>query len=161
MFDSTAETDIEHIVARSEAHDSGLCAADAATRRGFSEDLLNLTLAAPALNRDEKGGYDAAEWIPDENACWFAQTVVDVRRKYGLTVDEREAEALDRLLATYSSTAISCALTSSGARIPALLRDAQCRLDPWRQPGRRHVPPELGSPRARDVQLEHGARSRR
>ena len=29
-FASTAETDIEHIVARSEAHDSGLCAADAA-----------------------------------------------------------------------------------------------------------------------------------
>ena len=32
-FASTSETDIEHIVARSEAHDSGLCAADAATRR--------------------------------------------------------------------------------------------------------------------------------
>ena len=32
-FASTAETDIEHIVARSEAHDSGLCAADAAARR--------------------------------------------------------------------------------------------------------------------------------
>ena len=27
------ETDIKHIVARSEAHDSGLCAADEATRR--------------------------------------------------------------------------------------------------------------------------------
>ena len=111
VFDSTAETDIEHIVARSEAHDSGLCAADPATRRRFSEDLLNLTLAAPALNRHGKSGYDDAEWIPDENACWFAQTVVDVRRKYGLTIDEREAEALDRLLATCSSTAISCVLS--------------------------------------------------
>ena len=111
VFESTAETDIEHIVARSEAHDSGLCAADAATRRRFSEDLLNLTLAAPALNRHAKSGYDAAEWLPDENACWFARTVVDVRRKYGLTIDEREAEALDRLLATCFSTAISCALS--------------------------------------------------
>ena len=44
-FDSTSETDIEHIVARSEAHDSGLCAADEATRRRFASDLLNLTLA--------------------------------------------------------------------------------------------------------------------
>ena len=50
-FDSKRETDIEHIVARSEAHDSGLCAADAATRRRFAGDLLNLTLAAPGLNR--------------------------------------------------------------------------------------------------------------
>ena len=29
VFDSARQTDIEHIVARSEAHDSGLCAADA------------------------------------------------------------------------------------------------------------------------------------
>ena len=32
-FDSKTETDIEHIVARSEAHDSGLYAADDATRQ--------------------------------------------------------------------------------------------------------------------------------
>ena len=32
-FASTSDTDIEHMVARSEAHDSGLCAADLATRR--------------------------------------------------------------------------------------------------------------------------------
>ena len=111
VFDSTARTDIEHIVARSEAHDSGLCAADALIRRRFAEDLANLTLAAPALNRHAKSGNDAAEWLPDENACWFAQTVVDVRRKYGLTIDEREAEALDRVLSACSTTAISCALS--------------------------------------------------
>ena len=37
-FESIRQTDIEHIVARSEAHDSGLCAADAATRRRFAAD---------------------------------------------------------------------------------------------------------------------------
>ena len=47
-FSSIRQTDIEHIVARSEAHDSGLCAADPATRRRFAADLLNLTLAAPS-----------------------------------------------------------------------------------------------------------------
>ena len=47
-FASTSDTDIEHMVARSEAHDSGLCAADLATRRRFATDLLNLTLAGPA-----------------------------------------------------------------------------------------------------------------
>ena len=47
-FASTGETDIEHIVARSEAHDSGLCAVDSAARKAFGRDLLNLTLASPA-----------------------------------------------------------------------------------------------------------------
>ena len=41
-FASPRDTDIEHIVARSEAHDSGLCAADAASQRRFASDLLNL-----------------------------------------------------------------------------------------------------------------------
>ena len=38
-FASTTGTDIEHIVAASEAHDSGLCAADAETRARFVRDF--------------------------------------------------------------------------------------------------------------------------
>ena len=102
-FSSTRETDIEHIVARSEAHDSGLCAADAATRRRFAGDLLNLTLASPAVNRQQKSGYDGAEWLPDLNQCWFVNRVVRVRLKYGLTIDQREADALDSVLSGCSS----------------------------------------------------------
>ena len=104
VFDSKGDTDIEHVVARSEAHDSGLCRADAATRRAFSRDLLNLTLASPRVNRIQKGAKDAAEWQPDTNQCWFAQTVVAVRRAYRLTIDRREAAALDRILTGCSST---------------------------------------------------------
>ena len=47
-YASTRQTDIEHIVAISEAHDSGFCATDRATRLRFSSDPRNLTLAAPA-----------------------------------------------------------------------------------------------------------------
>lgn len=97
-FDDQYETDIEHIVARSEAHDSGLCAANAATRRRFAKDLRNLTLANPRLNRYEKRARDAAEWMPDKNRCWFAHRVVDVRRAYSLTIDRREADALEGVL---------------------------------------------------------------
>ena len=97
-FSSTKETDIEHIVARSEAHDSGLCAANSTTRRRFSSDLLNLTLASPSVNRHQKSGKDAAEWLPELNRCWFADRVVQVKQKYGLTVDPREATALDAVL---------------------------------------------------------------
>ena len=104
VFHSKGDTDIEHIVARSEAHDSGLCRADAATKRAFSRDLLNLTLASPRVNRNHKGAKDAAEWQPDANQCWFAQTVVAVRQAYQLTIDRREADALDGILAGCSST---------------------------------------------------------
>ena len=114
VFDSKGDTDIEHVVARSEAHDSGLCRADAATRRAFSRDLLNLTLTSPRVNRNQKGAKDAAEWQPDTNQCWFAQTVVDVRRAYRLTIDRREAAALDRILVGCSSTEMAI---SSGPRI--------------------------------------------
>ena len=99
-FADKYETDIEHIVARSEAHDSGLCAADAATRRRFAQDLRNLTLASPQLNRYRKVAKDAAEWLPEKNRCWFAQRVIDVRRAYSLTIDRREARALDAVLAS-------------------------------------------------------------
>ena len=102
-FDSTGETDIEHIVARSEAHDSGLCDVDAETRDTFASDLLNLTLAHPDLNRNEKVAKDAAEWLPEINKCWFAYRVVQVRAKYSLTVDQAEADALEAVLSECSS----------------------------------------------------------
>ena len=105
-FASRGETDIEHIVARSEAHDSGLCAATAGTRRLFATDLLNLTLASPGVNRGQKSARDAAEWLPDRNQCWFADRVVGVRQKYSLTIDRREANALDRVLASCASTTL-------------------------------------------------------
>ena len=103
-FRSTRETDIEHLVAASEAHDSGLCAADRATRARFARDLRNLTLASPAVNRHEKRGKDAGEWMPARNRCWFAARVVEVKRAYGLTVDRREAAALERVLRSCKST---------------------------------------------------------
>ena len=97
-FSSTGETDIEHIVARSEAHDSGLCAADDARRRQFASDLLNLTLASPSVNRHQKTDNDVAEWLPDLNRCWFVDRVVQVRRKYDLTIDQREVDAIEAVL---------------------------------------------------------------
>ena len=93
-FATKSETDIEHMVARSEAHDSGLCAADDQTRSRFASDLLNLTLAGPNVNRYQKVDKDAAEWLPGQNRCWFAARVIAVRQKYELTIDQREADGL-------------------------------------------------------------------
>ena len=85
-------------------HDSGLCAADLATRRRFAIDLLNLTLAGPRVNRYEKVDRDAAEWQPAQNRCWFAARVIAVRQRYSLTIDRREADALEQVLAGCAST---------------------------------------------------------
>ena len=108
-FFRSRETDIEHIVAVSEAHDSGLCAADPETRRRFAADLLNLTLASPDVNRCGKSGkcaYDASQWLPSKNQYWFAARVITVRLKYDLTVDRRKADALERILSGCASTAM-------------------------------------------------------
>lgn len=102
-FSSTGETDIEHIVARSEAHDSGLCAASRATRQAFARDILNLTLASPSVN-SQKGAKDAAEWLPTMNQCWFVSQVVAVKRKYGLSMDPAEAQRVQSVLNGCSST---------------------------------------------------------
>ena len=97
-FDSIRETDIEHIVARSEAHDSGLCAAGPATRAKFASDLLNLTLASPSVNRHQKSDKDAVEWLPDLNEYWYVGRTIQVRLEYGLTIDRPEADAVDKVL---------------------------------------------------------------
>ena len=106
-FDTRRQTDIEHMVATSEAHDSGLCAAGSRTRAAFARDLDNLTLAAPEVNRCGAGGkcaYDAGQWLPARNQCWFAARVVAVKRKYRLTVDAREAAGLEAVLRGCAST---------------------------------------------------------
>ena len=118
---STRETDIEHVVAASEAHGSGLCAADTETKARFARDLRNLTLASPRVNRHQKSGKDTGEWVPDRNRCWFAARVVEVRRGYGLTVDRSEAQVLERILSGCESTALEpivCRVPSSSGPAP-------------------------------------------
>ena len=97
-FAAKTETDIEHLVAASEAHDSGLCEAPREVRTAFANDLLNLTLASPYVNRYAKSGKDAGEWMPDENRCFFARRTLRVKRKYGLTMDEREYRAIKAVI---------------------------------------------------------------
>ena len=105
-FQSMAETDIEHMVATSEAHDSGLCTAPRSVKAAFASDLLNLTLAAPRVNRYSKSGKDVAEWTPALNACWFVARTLEVRRKYGLTIDRSEAAAVEAVLSRCEETSM-------------------------------------------------------
>ena len=97
-FDITSNgtaTDIEYIVALAEAHDSGI--ADD-RRRDIASDLDNLTIADSTVNRFQKGARDAAEWTPTHHGAWFAERVIQVKLKYGLTIDPAERNALEALL---------------------------------------------------------------
>ena len=105
-FASILLTDVNHIVGTREAHDSGLCAQDSATRAKFAQDLRNLTLISSGRNRRSRSEEDAAEWLPPQNRCWFAGKVLEVKGAYGLTVDQREADALERVLRGCKSTAM-------------------------------------------------------
>ena len=42
--------------------------------------------------------------MPSINHCWFAARVAEVRHKYVLTVDAREANALEHVLSVCAST---------------------------------------------------------
>ena len=102
-------TDVEHIVALSEAHDSGL---PPDRMLAFSGDPLNLTVAMPRENRNVKSDKDAAGYLPPRNRCWFAGRVLEVKARWGLTVDAVEAVALIKALAGCDTPALkrpSCA----------------------------------------------------
>ena len=103
--DGTASTDIEHIVALAEAYDSGLVESQFRT---FAGDLSNLTIADPAVNRNQKSDRDAGEWGPPQNRGWFAARVVTVKQKYSLSVNPAERDALQAMLNSDPSRTVMC-----------------------------------------------------
>jgi len=100
---SCAELTIDHVVSTAEAHESGGCKWKSSTRRAFAVDPANLTLACRSTN-SSKGKRDAAEWsrFPEDQHCWYARTVIKVKRLWGLSVDPAEKEALATMLSTCS-----------------------------------------------------------
>lgn len=86
--------DLDQIVDVYDAHDSGLCARDRERRRSFASDSNGLVPAA--VHR--RG--DAADGLPGMNRCWYAHEVVRIKRKWRLSVDPAERDALESVLAT-------------------------------------------------------------
>ena len=96
--------DVEHVVAKKEADDSGYCDKDRLAKRRFATDPLNLAVASRETNRGTGGKHssDAAEWEPPlkDSRCWFATTIIQVKAKYALSVDSKEKDALSKMLKT-------------------------------------------------------------
>ena len=107
-YESKDSTQIEHIVALREAHDSGMCDEPDSIKKRFGNDLLNLTLASRSVN-SKKGSKDIAEWLPEYNHCWFAYTILAVKDRYDLSADSAEANTIQEV--TSECNAISMDFT--------------------------------------------------
>ena len=94
------EIEIDHVVPLAEAWDSGVGGWDAARRREFANDPLELLAVSRATNRS-KSDDDPAEWQPPNRASWcqYAGLWTLVKLKYGLTADPAEVQALTNMAA--------------------------------------------------------------
>ena len=116
VFPNYHYVQIEHIVARKEADESGLCNQGEETRSQFARDLLNLTLAPGSLNAS-KGDDDAhdmqaaetslfRENLTDHGLCWWAAQTVRVKSKHQLSVDTEEKSSLQSILDSCSDSQV-------------------------------------------------------
>ncbi len=91
--------DIDHVVALSNAWQTGAAYFDKNTRSQIANDPLNLLAVDAKLNR-QKGDGDAATWLPPNKAfrCEYVSRQVSVKAKYSLWVTSPEKEAILRVL---------------------------------------------------------------
>jgi hypothetical protein len=98
-----ADLQIDHVVALSEAWDSGAHTWTTARREAFANDLNYpgaLVAVTGAVNQ-AKADLDPAQWLPPHPAdhCRYATTWVATKWRWGLLVDPAERDRLTALLA--------------------------------------------------------------
>lgn len=91
--------DIDHVVARSNAWQTGAQGLDETELEEFGNDPLNLLAVSSTLNR-QKGDGDAATWLPPQKSfrCEYVSRQIAVKHKYGLWVVRAERDAMTRVL---------------------------------------------------------------
>lgn len=96
---TSALVQIDHVVALSNAWQTGIFKADLATRKSFANDPLNLLAVKGSLNSQKRDG-DAATWLPPNKPfrCDYVSRQVEVKVKYNLWLTRAEKEAILRIL---------------------------------------------------------------
>ena len=96
---SSAQVQVDHVVALSDAWQKGAQQWTPARRLAFANDPLNLLAVQGSLNAQKSDG-DAATWLPPHqpSRCAYAARQVAVKAKYGAWVTQAEHDALARLL---------------------------------------------------------------
>ena len=99
-FSSTkSNIDIDHLVALSNAWQTGAAYFDKAKRTQIANDPLNLLAVDAKLNR-QKGDGDAATWLPPAKSfrCEYVAAQIAVKVKYSLWLTAPEKSAMSRVL---------------------------------------------------------------
>jgi hypothetical protein len=96
---SSSTIDIDHVVALSNAWQTGAFQLTLTQRTNFANDPLNLLAVDFKLNR-QKGDGDAATWLPPYKTyrCTYVARQVAVKTKYRLWVTAPEKAAISNLL---------------------------------------------------------------
>jgi len=91
--------DIDHLVALSNAWQTGAAYFDKNIRTQIANDPINLLAVDAKLNR-QKGDGDAATWLPPNKSfrCEYVSRQVAVKAKYSLWVTDAEKAAIVRVL---------------------------------------------------------------
>ncbi len=91
--------DIDHVVALSNAWQTGAAYFDKNKRSQIANDPLNLLAVDAKLNR-KKGDGDAATWLPPNKTfrCEYVGLQIAVKAKYGLWVTAAEKTAMEKIL---------------------------------------------------------------
>ena len=91
--------DIDHLVALSNAWQTGAAYFDRSKRSQIANDPLNLLAVDARLNRQKSDG-DAATWLPPHKPfrCEYVSRQVAVKAKYSLWVTAAEKDAITRVL---------------------------------------------------------------
>ncbi|WP_228389271.1 HNH endonuclease family protein [Cumulibacter manganitolerans] len=97
---TSADVQIDHVVALSDAWQKGAQQLTAQQRADFANDPVNLQAVAGPVNQ-AKGAGDAATWLPPNKAyrCSYVSRQVAVKAKYALWVTPAEREAIATVLA--------------------------------------------------------------
>ncbi|MGH3614921.1 MAG: HNH endonuclease family protein [Pseudonocardia sp.] len=97
--DTSDDVQIDHVVSLSNSWQTGAQQLDAAVRRLFANDPLNLLAVEGAVNQ-AKGDGDAATWLPPARGfrCAYVARQVAVKSKYRLWVTAAERDAITRVL---------------------------------------------------------------
>ncbi len=98
---AAAKVQIDHVVALSDAWQTGAQSWSEATRLEFANDPLELLAVDGQANQD-KGDADAASWLPPQKSfrCAYVSRQVAVKLRYHLWVTAAERAAIVRVLQT-------------------------------------------------------------
>ncbi|CCQ13388.1 MULTISPECIES: GmrSD restriction endonuclease domain-containing protein [Nocardiaceae] len=116
--DTSSDVQIDHIVALSNAWQTGAQQLDQATRANFANDPRNLQAVDGPANQQKSDG-DAATWLPSNKAyrCTYVARQVAVKAAYGLWVTPPEHDAIVRVLRDCGATA--AVETAAPSPVPA------------------------------------------